>query len=284
MKKNFPLAFIGFLVLVNIFIWSSVLGGPKEGMLTVSFLDVGQGDAIFIESPTGFQVLIDSGRDNSVLRELGKVMSFDDRSIDALLATHPDADHIGGFPGVLENYQIDAYIDGGSVAETGVYREVERLVEEEGSVRMLARRGMVLDIGGGVLITVLFPDRDVSHTDPNDASLITKIEYGESTFLLTGDAPSSVEEYISSLDGEYLDVDVLKVGHHGSKTSSSEEFVDFVTPEYAVISAGEDNSYGHPHQVVLDTLNKHGANVLSTYKGGMIVFVSDGKDVYISRK
>lgn len=281
MKKNFPLIFIGLLVLVNIFIWTSVLGGPEEGILSVAFLDVGQGDAIFIESPTGVQLLIDSGRDNSVLRELGKIMSFDDRSIDVILATHPDADHIGGFPVVFENYKVDTYIDGGSIADTGIYIEVEKLIDKEGSTRLLARRGMVLDIGGGALVTVLFPDRDVSHSDPNDASVIVKLEYADTSFLLTGDSPSSVEEYLTTLDGEYLDVDVLKIGHHGSKTSSSERFLELATPIYSVISAGKDNRYGHPNQVVLDSLVKQDTKILATYEDGMIVFLSDGEKLWV---
>lgn len=281
MKKSFPLIFIGVLVFLNVLILTSGGNGSGNGLLTVAFLDVGQGDAIFIESPTGLQVLVDGGANNSVLRGLGKVMSFDDRTIDVLIATHPDKDHVGGFPSVLENYEVDTYIDSGVVSETGIYKELKKKVKDEGSVELLARRGMVLDLGGGAILTILFPNRDVANEESNKASVITKIEYGQSSFLLTGDSPKSIESYLTSLDGEYLDVDVLKVGHHGSKTSSAKEFVSVVSPEYAVISAGKDNRYGHPHKSVLDILDAQGANVLITYEKGMIVFLSDGERLWV---
>jgi len=281
MQRYFGVIFVLALLLLNIFIWSGIPTSASERYLTVAFLDIGQGDAIFIESPTGVQTLVDSGRNASVLRELGKVMPFQDRSIDVLVATHPDADHIGGFPAVLENYDVDTYIDTGAIADTGVFREVHKAVEEEGSTEILARRGMVLDMGAGVTLTILFPDRDVSHSESNEGSIVAKLEYGDTTFILTGDSPQKIERYLVSLDGDYLDVDILKPGHHGSKTSSSDEFIKMTSPEYSVISAGKDNRYGHPNQETLDVLNKYKSKILATYEDGTVIFESNGEEYWI---
>ncbi len=263
------------LLLFNVYLFSY----GDVGELSVSFLDVGQGDAVFIESPNGTQVLVDGGYGSAVLRELSSVMDFTDNTIDMVVATHPDADHIGGLPEVFERFRVDTYMHPDIDATTQTYRELVSRIEKEGSSVLVARREMLVDIGGGAYMVVLFPDRDVSRGDANDGSVILKVVYGDTSFLLTGDAGSSVEEYLVGMDSEYLDVDVLKAGHHGSKTSSSEVFIEMTTPEYVVISAGEDNRYGHPHQEVLDVLGESGAVVLGTYEEGKIEFISDGKQV-----
>ncbi len=280
MKKNFPRFFILILFILNFFVWNAVYSEEKQDFLEVSFFDVGQGDAIFIESPSGIQVLIDSGRDNSVLRELGWAMSYYDREIDVVISTHPDADHVGGFPAVFKNYEVETYIDTGAVVDSGAYITTESLVDREGSVEIEAHRGMILDLGAGVYLKTLFPEKVISGVPPNNSSIILKLEYGETSFLLTGDAPESVEDYLVRL-GDDLDADVLKVGHHGSKTSSSKMFLEAVTPTYSIISAGENNGYGHPHQVVLDSLAQLNTKILATYEDGTITFLSDGENLWI---
>ena len=279
-KKKVRLFLLLGLFVLNIFIWSVILGQEK-GVLTVAFLDVGQGDAVYIEAPNGNQVLIDSGRSKAVLRELNKVMPFYDRSIDVLLATHPDQDHIGGFPDILKRYDVDFFLDSGRESDSAVYEEVLQLTVVDDIKKIQARRGMVVMLDDDVHLNILFPDRDVPELESNTASVIAQLVYGETEFMLTGDSPKVIENYLVMLDGEDLESDVLKAGHHGSKTSSSEAFVGFVQPKYSVISAGKDNKYGHPHEDVIDVLNQFGSAILSTGDKGLIVFESDGENVLI---
>jgi len=255
----------------------------RSGVLTVAFLNIGQGDAIFIDAPSGNQLLIDGGPDKSVLRELSKVMPFYDRSIDVVIATHADQDHVGGLPDVLRKYNTDLFLEPGLSGESSSYEELEKIVSEEeagGNLqKILARRGMSIDLGEGAVLQILFPDRDPSGMDTNTASIVARLVYGENEFMLTGDSPIAIEDYLVS-QGE-LRSDVLKAGHHGSKTSSGTSFVSAVSPKYAVISAGKDNKYGHPNKEVLDILNNFGAKILRTDEADRIVFESDGVNLKV---
>lgn len=285
LRQNLKWYLLTALFLANTLIWHVVFAESRSGILTVAFLDVGQGDSIFIEAPNGSQVLIDGGPNKSVLRELSKVMPFYDRSIDIVIATHPDKDHIGGLPDVLELYEISTFIESGATSNTGVYNALTDAVTFNSVPQVAARRGMVivLDEYRGIFLKILFPDRDVSKTNSNDASVIAQLVYGETEFLLTGDAPQKIEKYLVSLDGKNLESDVLKVGHHGSKTSTSELFLGFVSPKYTVISAGADNRYGHPHKEVLSILEKFNIPMVNTATAGTIIFTSDGEHVTVQK-
>ena len=260
----------------------SVYAASREdrgGILTVAFLDIGQGDAIFIDAPSGNQMLIDGGPGKSVLRELSKVMPFYDRSIDVVIATHADQDHVGGLPNVLKNYKVNIFMEPGLSGPSSSYEELEKMVGNNKSniKKILARRGMVVDLGDGAILQILFPVIDSPGTNTNMSSIVAKLVYGENEFMLTGDSPIAIEDYLVSLGG--LQSDVLKAGHHGSKTSSSDEFVRAVAPQYTVISAGKNNRYTHPHQEVLDILNNFGIKILRTDELGIIVFKSDGTNL-----
>ena len=136
---------------------------------------------------------------------------------------------------------------------------------------------------GGAFLDILFPDRDVPGLETNTASIVAKLTYGATSFLFTGDSPKSIEGYLAALEGPGLDSDVLKVGHHGSKTSTSDELLGLVSPSYAVISAGAGNRYGHPHAAVLDALSRFGVERLGTYERGTIIFKSNGTDVWLEK-
>lgn len=250
--------------------WSLTLSF-QEKPLTVAFLDVGQGDAIFIESPTGVQVLIDGGAGSGVLRELGSVMSFEDRSIDVVIATHPDTDHIGGLVDVLERYHVAYIFESGSETETNTYRAFNKAVSEEGAVRIEARAGTYIHLGGGAILEILYPVHDASSLEPNEASIVARLVYRDAEVLLTGDAPISVERVLLQKYGNTLESDVLKVGHHGSRTSTAKVFVDVVRPQIAVISAGKENRYGHPHEEVVAILENADATVLHTMNGTIVM-------------
>jgi competence protein ComEC len=266
-----------FLALLNALVWYFVFTESPHAF-SVSFLNVGQGDAIFIEAPNGNQVLIDGGPANgAVLRELAKVMPITDRFIDVVVATHPDADHIGGLNEVFKRFQVGLIIESGLSKNTNIFLAEEKTIAENKIKRIQAKRGMTLDLGGGALMTVLFPDRDLPNSvDANDGSIVTLLSYKDETFLFTGDAPQKVEKYLTALDGAGLDVDVLKAGHHGSKTSTSEVFLNTTTPAYTIISAGKNNRYGHPHPDVLARLRRASTTILSTVEQGTIIFKIDG--------
>lgn len=208
-------------------------------------------------------------------------MSFSDRDLDYILATHPDADHVGGLAAVLDRFNVSEVIRTENESETGVWEAVVRKVEEEGAVVHYARRGQRYDLGDNVYLEILFPDIDASELESNTASIVARVVYKDTAFMLTGDSPKSIEEYLVLIEGENLESTVLKVGHHGSRTSTSEFFLAEVDPDYAVISAGADNSYGHPHLEVTDALFNFGVETLSTAESGNVIFWSDGTNVRI---
>ena len=166
-------------------IFYTVFAETKSNFLKVTFLDVGQGDAIFIESPTGNQFLIDGGPGTSILNALGRVMPFYDKTIDAVLTTHPDQDHIGGIPEVLKNYTVGEYIDSGATSSTGTFLELKNELAKNNTKTEIAIAGEVIDLGGGAYLKILYPENDLKSKDTNENSVIAKLYYGNSTFLFT---------------------------------------------------------------------------------------------------
>jgi competence protein ComEC len=271
---------IFLLLIITVVIWHAVIREAKTDVLKVTFLDIGQGDSIFIEAPSGRQMLIDGGKNRSVIRQLSKVMPWYDRTIDVVLATHPDADHIGGLPDILARYQAGLIVESSVKDEGGEDSAAfEKASAEEGAQRLVAERGQIIDLGKGVYLEILFPDRAVPTIETNTGSVVARLVYGDTSFMLTGDSPKAIEEYLIRLDGDALESDVLKAGHHGSRTSSDISFLGFVSPEYGVYSRGCDNSYGHPHDEVKETFARLGIPTLDTCEEGNITFVSDGKTV-----
>lgn len=274
------LLFLALLGL-NAFVFGSVLSAhPHE--LRVSVLDIGQGDSILIESPTGVQVLVDGGPGRVVLGALGKEMSLFDRSIDMLVETHPDRDHIGGLPSVFDRYRVSYFMEPGIPNDTGATVAVLRAAEAEPDVtRVLARRGMRLNLGGGAYADVLYPDRDPSKLDTNNGSIVLHVVYGATSFMLTGDLPSEQEDWLVALDGKDggLKSDVLKAGHHGSHFSTDDAWLAAVHPSVVAISAGKDNTYGHPAPQTIARINNEGAKIYSTIESGTLHFISDGKTI-----
>ncbi len=256
---------------------------PVTPALKVSFLNVGQGDSILIQSPTGVKILVDGGPDRSVLRELSHELPPWDRHLDLLVETHPDKDHISGLGDVLERYQVANFMEPGIPNKTAVSQHVlAQAVAEPGIHIRIARRGLRLHIGGGAYADVLFPDRDESsQMATNDGSTVLHLVYGSTSFMLTGDLPSPYEDYLVALDGEdgELPSTVLKAGHHGSKFSSDSLWLAAVDPQVVVISAGKGNTYGHPSPEAVERITATGARIVSTIDSGTIAFISDGTRV-----
>jgi len=263
------------LLLVNIFLFRLDWQNSHRG-LTFAMLDVGQGDALFIESPTGTQIMFDAGPARKVLGPLAQVMSPFDKSIDVLVITNPDADHVGGVFGYLKNYKVGAVFEPGTLTDSKIYQNFKNEIAKQNIPNILARRGMKLDMGGGAFIDILFPDRDVVAWTTNDGSVVARLTYGQTSVMLTGDSTMKTERIILSENSlTQLKSTILKVGHHGSRTSTSGEFVKAVSPQYALISDGKDNKYGHPHEETLDTLSQFGAKIFRTDLFGSIIMKCD---------
>ncbi|MFA6301105.1 MAG: ComEC/Rec2 family competence protein [Candidatus Paceibacterota bacterium] len=236
-------------------------------------LDVGQGDALFIESPVGTQVMFDGGPARKVLGPLQKVISPFDKTIDAIVVTNPDADHVGGVLDILKNYKVGAVFESGTLTDSKTYQNLREEMRRQNIPDILIKRGVKMDMGGGVLVDILFPDRDVASWATNDGSVVARLTYGENSIMLTGDAGAMTEKIILSENKEtQLKSTILKVGHHGSRYSSSSGFVEAVSPVYAFISNGKDNSYGHPHPETLAILAQFGAKVFRTDLLGSIIY------------
>lgn len=275
-KEYGLLIFVFILIFLNIFLFYFIVKDKNKG-LTFAMLDIGQGDGLFIESPTGTQIMFDAGNARKVLGPLARVMSPFDKSIDAIIITNPDADHIGGFTDILKNYKVGQVFEPGTFNDSKTYQNLEAEIKRQNITNTLVKRGMRLDIGGGAVIDILFPDRDVSLWDSNTGSVVAKLTYGNTSIMLTGDSTAETEKIILSENSvNQLHSTILKVGHHGSRTSSSAEFVEAVSPEYAVISDGKDNKYGHPHRDTISTLEHFGAKILRTDLLGSIILKSDG--------
>ncbi|MBZ9572861.1 MBL fold metallo-hydrolase [Patescibacteria group bacterium] len=268
------------LGLANLYLWGAVFN--LDGNLRVSFFDVGQGDAIFIETPKGHQILIDGGSGKKVLEKLAWNLPFWDRTLDLVILTHPEKDHLGGLIWVFNRYKVANILWTGVLRETKVFEEWQEKLEKEGARKVIARAGQKIK-AENVQIFILYPLESLEgkffEASSNDTSVISQVFFGENSFLFTGDITTKIEKELLEKEVD-LSSDVLKVAHHGSKTSTSEEFLEKVTPEIAVISCGKNNPYGHPHQQVLRNLEEFAIKVLRTDQDGNIKIVSNGNKFY----
>ncbi len=274
-------AFFGAAILV----WYAVFCESRSG-LVVDFLDVGQGDAIFIQAPNGNQVLLDGGPNKAVLAQLAKVMPFYDRSIDLLISSHPHSDHLTGLIEVLKRYDVSGAVESGTASNAPEYQEWERVIADKKIQRVYGRRGMRINLDKNLYLDILFPIKNIKNADPHAGMLVAKLIYGKTSYLLMGDAEKPLENYLVSLEGNPpaggLKANVLKIGHHGSNKSTSENLLGFSNPQYAVISVGKDNLYGHPHKETLEILNRFGIKIFRTDENGMIETKSDGENVTVA--
>lgn len=253
---------------------------PPDGELQIVMLNIGQGDAIYIRTPSGYDILVDGGPDRTVIHELGTVMPPYDHTLDMVIASHPDADHIAGLAELTDSYRVDTYIHSGVVKETGFARELDNWGQQYGTHVLEAYRGWRLQIEEGLWLDFIHPAPPNFHAEVNDDSVMFVLHYNEFTALFTGDAAVEVEEEIIEYYGptasEILNVDLLKVGHHGSRTSTSQELLDMATPETALISVGWQNKFGHPHPEPMDRLEEMVPHIYRTDLQGRIHCRSDG--------
>lgn len=277
------LLFVGLLT-VDLLLLRSLFD-PPENSLRVYFLDVGQGDGAVIRFPTGETVLVDAGP-SSPDYDAGErnIAPFLRRqgisTIDAMITTHPHADHLGGVPYILRNFTVRQAIDAGQSAGSRLYRDYRSLIHT--MEHRAVHGGMVLQFGGARLYvlhpTQQFIDSDSAdgYNELNGSSVVFKLVYGSSSILFTGDAETDAEEHLAAFYGDFLRSDLLKAGHHGSSTSSSERFISYVMPGHVVISVAKFNKFRHPSRKVIARLEAAGASVHRTDTEGAVVFTSDG--------
>lgn len=220
--------------------------------LRVSFLDVGQGDAIFIKTPDNHQILIDGGPENFVMEELGNIMPFFDKTIDFMVLTHPHADHLEGLVEVLSRFDVENVLISGVNYDNPSYTEFLSILSSNSVNVFIAESGVDFKFGD-VFLDVLYPFYSISgekFENINNSSIVIKLNYKENKILFTGDLEEEFEEKLV-LSGVDLSTDILKAGHHGSRTASSPAFLNACKPETVVIEVGEENSYEHPHAETL---------------------------------
>lgn len=249
--------------------------------LRIAFLDVGQGDAIFIQAPNGKQILVDGGPKDVVIKALKEVMPFNDTSIDMLVITNPDADHISGFSPILDSYGVSSVLEPGTRSTTPTYKDLISKIKKKQIPILTAYKDMkvVLDPKEDIYLDVLFPDQKVRGWESNDGSIVMRLVYGQTSVMLSGDATELTEKIISvTTDKERLQSSILKLGHHGSKTSTSESWIEAVLPSTAIVSVSLHNTYGHPHEEVMKRLEEKNIEVIQTGIEGSIIYESNGSE------
>ena len=267
-------------------LWAAALLRPGD-VLEVVFVDVGQGDAAYISTPLNRQIVVDGGPGRlDMVRFLGEHMPPGDRTLDLVVLTHPNADHLTGLLETMERYEVGAVLERPVEYDGPVYAAWRELAAAEGALVMEAVPGQRIETGDGVVVQVLGPPSRLlsgTESDVDNASVVVRVSYGEVSFLLTGDMFSAAEAALAAA-GRDLESDVLKVGHHGSRTSSSRDFLDAVRPSVAVVSAGAGNRFGHPHAETLEELGRYVSPemVLKTFERGDVRFVTDGETLQVS--
>lgn len=246
----------------------------SAGEMRLHFIDVGQGDSILIEAPNGQTMLIDGGTKGAGKKVVDYLTAQQISELHYVVATHPDADHIGGLISVLQSVPIHQFIDSGKVHTSATYEEMLTLIHSKNIPFHVPQTGDFIDVDEALTIEVLSADENAQ--DNNEASIVLKMTYDQFSALLTGDAGIEMEEQMMLTQN--VSATVLKAGHHGSNTSSSRQFIEQVRPEVAILSYGQNNSYGHPHAEVIESLRQVNSKIYGTAESGDIVITTDGKN------
>ena len=257
--------------------------GRAASELEVDFLDIGQGDAILIKTPAGQNVLIDGGPDSTIIKRLAENLPWWDRVIDLIILTHPHDDHVSGLIDVIKRYRVERILYTGVLHSSPNYIAWLELVRDSNTPMTIVDRPQAIKLGENCELEILYPRESLlGLTAPNlnNSSIVARLVYKETSFLFTGDAEVEVEE---EMLGDNIDVvaDVFKVGHHGSDTSTSEEFLGAVKPGMAVIQVSEDNKFGHPSRRIIKRLERAGAGIFRNDIDGTVKIISDGASVNV---
>jgi len=258
--------------------------GQQNSPLTVKVLDIGQGDAILIRAG-GQTVLVDTGDIEHRDKMVAYIKKEGITTIDKVIITHPHADHLGGMPGIIENFKVGQIYDSGKTGTTALYRQYLSLVNKKNIPFTVATPGTEIIITNEIKLKIFAPDKSLlADGEINNSSIVAKLIYNKFSMLLTGDAEKESEEImLKSYAGE-LKSNVLKAGHHGSNTSSSSEFLKAVGPEAAIISLGANNDYHHPHPSTLKKYEQAKLKVYRTDQDGTVSITSDGNTYTITKE
>jgi len=292
--RQFKKIFVLFLVLLFLAGCAGIGVDPPSGpagraaldqtspavRLEVHFLDVGQGDSILVRFPDGRNMLVDAGTNDSAAVVGGYLKKNGVKKLDYLVGTHPHEDHIGSLDAVINGFQIGELMMPKATTNTRTFRDVLAAVEKKGLRITTARAGVDVAEGADWQVKILAPNGD-GYESLNNYSAVIKVRYKDVSFLLTGDAEELSEKEMLAA-GADVGARVLKVGHHGSHSSTSPAFLKAVNPRYAVISVGAGNDYHHPHREVLNRLKKAGVEVLRTDQRGTVVFSTDGGEITVT--
>ena len=284
MKKNSLKKYIILILLLSSFFYTFFSYVQKNFFqvsnhnLQFHFIDVGQGDSSLIITPKGKTILIDAGDEAHAKKVVSYVREQGIEKLDLVIATHPDADHIGGMDKVIKNFDIDVFAMPDVSAKTNQYKQIQRELKAKKMKTTRLYQGDEVQIDDDIDFEILSPVKGKKYDDTNEYSIVAKIVYKDTSFILMGDATMENEvDIINNVPD--IDIDVLKLGHHGSSTSSSDYFITKTSPKIAIISCGKNNKYGHPHQEVMRVLKKHGVTPYRTDEMGDIVITSDGKEI-----
>lgn len=277
MKIKLLTLILSFVFLIGLFIYEKSV--YSDGKLHIIFCDVGQGDAIFIRTPEGSDILVDAGPDDKIMTCLGRHMPFWDRDLELVFATHPDADHIGGFEKVLKSFTVKSFNTSKKSKGTQVFARIQKLIDDKKIPFRYIFMGDVYATSDGVKIRADWPSldyvqSDTGKLDTNSFSLVQLVTYGKFKALLTGDIESEIIDKIYSLG---LSVDVFKLPHHGSKTGVDQGTFELIKPGMSIISAGKNNRYRHPSPETLALLKKYNLEHEITFEKGDIEVISDGQ-------
>lgn len=278
---------VGIVLIVSFGFWTNYTKST-HGLLKIAVFDVGQGDAIFIRTPEDLQILIDGGPDEGIIDKLSGELPFWDRTLDLLILTHPHADHLSGLLEVVERYEVEQIMLTDFEYSSSEFAAWKEFLKTYKGNLIYAKRGQSIEVGNGFKLDVLYPDIKFAENpigNPNNTSIILKLEYGKFSMLFTGDAECEEQDKILSL-GNNLDIEVLKVPHQGSKDAGCENFLQATSLAVAVISVGGDNQFGHPHQEHLELLNEFipdqkGQEIFRTDQNGDVRIFSDKKNYWI---
>ncbi|MDD5527372.1 MAG: ComEC/Rec2 family competence protein [Patescibacteria group bacterium] len=254
-----------------------------QKFLEVDFLDVGQGDAELIKTPYGQNILIDGGPDNKVLSELGRNLPWLDRHIDLVINTHPHDDHISGLIDVLKKYRVDRILMTNASSNAPPFEEFLKVRAAKETPVIIAVGEEEITLGDDLVLEIIYPGKNDLGADLNEDSIVTRLVYKNKIFLFTGDAGDKTEAELLA-EKINLKSDVLKVGHHGSETSSSLDFLRVVAPQIAVIECGLNNQFGFPKADTLWRLQKAGAKIFRTDLNGTVKITSDGTKIEVRSK
>ena len=280
MSRKSLVLILFLLVLTAVILYFALV--PSTSLLRIHVLDVGQADCILVQTPGGKNLLIDAGNNADWPLIDGFLRSKKVHRLDIVIGTHPHEDHIGSLDMVINNYNIGQIYMPKISTNTNTFRDVLLAAKRRDLRINTARANVVLDLDPKVQAVILAPNKE-TYSDLNDYSAVLKLTYEENVFLFMGDAGVVVETEILTENAKQVDADVLKVGHHGSRTATGEAFLKAVSPSLAIISVGEGNSYNHPHDETISRLVENGIPILRTDRDKTILIVSDGKTIKLNK-